>query len=217
MGKEADSVNDEDVVKVRPSPGKISTLIVAVIVTMVCWFLYIFYGKLQGVLAFIGGFFLMIQVFSFDFDSSPQSSSSSSLEQRDELGMTAAEKIENDRLLRMERASSILQSEVQREIDRAKSELRLSEAKRARELIRRGGTTAEEKENLREAGEIISGTKGSRTRDKRETTASSVQDDLRTLRHASVAQDAALQRVESILTRFGSSRTEAASHESDAK
>ena len=153
-----DSDDDaEEGVNVSPSTGSIFTLIAAVIVTLVCWFIYIFFGKLQGVFAFIGGFFFMMQVFSFDFGSSPQSSSR---EQRDELGMTKSEKIANDKRLREEYDSVQLQMDLQRATEKAESELRSAEMKQVREHTDRG--------ELREARELYERTTGRTTRGKKE-------------------------------------------------
>lgn len=201
-----DSDDDaEEGVNVSPSTGSIFTLIAAVIVTLVCWFVYIFYGKLQGVVAFIGGFFLMIQVFSFDIESSPQSSSR---EQRDELGMTKKEKILSGKVLREQLESSRLQAKLQRETERVESELLSAETEKASEHIERG--------ELKEAREILARRTASKSRDRKEAADSQVNDrTLRSLAHALQSQDATLKEIKQSLSRNDSSKAD--SQEGDHK
>ena len=206
MGEEADSDDDaEEGVNVSPSTGSIFTLIAAVIVTLVCWFIYVFFGKLQGVFAFIGGFFLMVQVFSFDFGSSSQSSSR---EQRDELGMTKSQKRANDQRLRDELESSRLQMDLQRETEKAESELRSAETKKVRNYTEMG--------ELKEARELLERTTGRTTRGKKEAADAHAADKtLKQLTQAFLQQDENLKKMNSQLSKFAS--LQAASQNGDSK
>lgn len=195
----------EDEVNVSPAPGGIFTLIAAVIVTLVCWFIYIFFGKLQGVFAFIGGFFFMVQVFSFDFSSSSQSSSR---EKRDELGMTKSEKIANDEILRAEQESVRLQNDLQRETEKAESELRSAETKQARDHIKRG--------ELKEARELLERTTGRTTRGKKEAAdAQAVDKTLKEVTQALLQHSHTIKKMSSQFSQFSSSQ--AASQNGDSK
>lgn len=192
----------EDEVNVSSSPGGIFTLIAAVIVTLVCWFVYIFYGKLQGVFAFIGGFFLMIQVFSFDFRSSPESSSR---EQRDKLGMTREQKRANDEMLSEQLESSKLRAELQSETERVRSQLLLGETKQAGKHIGRG--------EFKEAREILDRREESKSRDRKEATGAQAVE--KRLRELIASQDVKFHKISSQLSQLASLQT--ASQNGDSK